>query len=533
MQDNIRIPTSGVMPNDASGKLKAPKPGGSPVENIDPARVTERNSTDNSDQNSGLQFLLNQKSVFQRFISQLQQTPGLSQTLKQVMAGASKGGNVFQSDARLDVLIRQLNAQTQMEPGDILENLRYQDINATKFSGEMFRMFRQLLMREQGRESGEFEAVLGRFLKDYANYFSVPHSMASIVNGLNNVADYMTRSFAEELQKITRQIEGLQMSVESQIEAAAKPDSFTNVSFSREEPALEAGQSTLKLQDFDAEPQSAPADAVDMEKPVRESLRLLKESVLPLLSKYIGKTHDYGRIRTEITQLVDDISRLNITSRDSLLDSMDKLLNYCYYSLHMPLAEVNRMRSILLEQVGNGGAGMTDKNTFASALTRLVQEGSRADRPESERTVFQGIARSLLLDNSVYMPLIHLFLPVTVMDRFLFTELWIGKDAPYEGGTGASEAERTSKIFLTFDISGLGYFEAVLLLSGKKVTADFRCPDSLKKRLPEIQSRISGILHHNGLSAESVSVAGLSKPRNVAEVFPNLYERAGGINVTV
>jgi hypothetical protein len=111
----------------------------------------------------------------------------------------------------------------------------------------------------------------------------------------------------------------------------------------------------------------------------------------------------------------------------------------------------------------------------------------------------------------------------------MFSEIWIGK----EHKKSKHEYEQAYKVFITFDIQNLGYFETVLNLSAKKISMDIFVPGSLSLHMEKIKKDLDALLSKHDIITEGVNVRECVKVRRFNEVFSNLAERKNGVDVTI
>ncbi|WMJ21903.1 hypothetical protein RBG61_07785 [Paludicola sp. MB14-C6] len=474
MQDNIRI-TSPINTNDpTAAKLRAPKEGPQ-LNPIDPNRVNPKNNTEAS-KNESFQFLLNHKSVYNRFIQQLMQTPGLSETLKKVVFDAFvQGERPTRIATTMDPILKELAEKLKLNPDQIVEALKYQNDNQTKYHGPMFDLFRELAKAQKGNQ--EFEQLLGQFLKAYNGYLSMNDTLKSIVANLKTIAQRIPKMYSDQLNTLVERL-----------------------IVDQSENSLESNLSTLK------------------------------NEIIPFLSSYIGKTNDFGRVRDTITLLIHNIARFNMSSKEEVINKFVDLIDYCKFQFDMPDKNIDVLKRIFANEISNPKIPQNDLyDTFAKAIS----EGITSDQSATSKAIYRDISTALLLDNSVFMPLTHLFLPVNYQGTFFFSELWIDKNAKGKPNPETGEVKAAMKLFITFDIKGLGYFEATVLLSDKNADVVLSCPSTLAQSEREIRSNITKIFLNNGISVNSLTTSKGQSPQKIQDVFETLYDRRQGIDVTI
>lgn len=475
MQDNIRV-TTPIQTNDAGLRIRPSKE--SPILNpIDPTRVTPQNGSENSQnaKNDGnFNMLLNHNSVFNRFIQQLAQTPGLSQTLKKIMFDAMVLGEKGTKLVGVDNLLAEMAQKLKMNPQQMVDALTYQSENQTKFTGQMFDMWREILSNNASNK--EFQTLLGHFLKSYNGYFSTMDTLKAIIQNLKNIGSFMPTKYASQLEELTNQLMSTQ-----------------------------------------------PSASLDI------NLSTLKNQIIPFLSRYISDTNDFGKVRDTITLLINNIARLNTSSKEDIINKFVDLLDFCKYHFDLPDSKIDMFKGIFAQRLSDP---QQDKNEMFEMLAKILSEGSGKDQSTTSRTMYKDITNALLMDNSVFMPLSHVFLPLNFNGQFMFSELWIDKDAE---GTNAQTGERISgtKLFVTFDIKGLGYFEATVWISDLKAEIEISYPSTIENKDKEIRNTVSKIFSNNGISLSNLILAKGQPPKRLQDVFHNLYERRNGIDVSI
>ncbi|WP_312693449.1 hypothetical protein [Caproiciproducens sp.] len=476
MPDNLRI-TTPVTTNESINKIPSAKQPDSMVP-IDPSKVLQPNTDKQGNQNSSFDFLLNRNSVFSKFLEQLGETPALSQTLQKIVFETFSRSENIRDSRPVTLLMKQFSAAIKMEqPADILKNLMFQGSNRTKFSGPVFDVMRNLM--NEYPDSG-LEKPLGDFLKAFDGYFSTPEITSAIEKNLSTLVHQIPRPYSKQLQELADQLMTDQ-----------------------------------------------PVNSLDM------NLTLLKEKIIPLLSKYVASTNDFGTARDSITLLVHNIARLNISSHQEVVDKFSSLLDYCKYELNLPDDKMNQIKSMFLKSVTE--ASQKPENQLYDSLMKVLSENLRQSSSSVSQSLYKDTVLSLLLDNSVYMPFTHLLLPVNYNGRFMFSEIWIEKND--DGGKSSSKERgggpKPIRLFLTFDIKALGYFEASIVLSQEKADVQMNCPPALMKNSREISSRISEIFAQNGLSAQSIEFLQENSPSAEKRILKKVYERKNVIDVTV
>ncbi len=472
MPDNIRI-TTPIPLQEGIGRISQLKNPGA-MQGVDASKVAQSN-TGTMGQNEGFEFLLSRNSVFSKFIEQLAQTPELSQNMKKIVLDLF-GKTESARTENLSATMTQLADTMKMEPEDMLTNLEFLGANQTKFSGKAFDTLRELLAQFPTDAAKE---KLAEFLKAYDGFFSIGSTTEAIARELNIMRQQVPMPYSGQLQELTNQL----------------------------------------VTDHPVEN-------------MNQNLTLLKEKIIPFLSSYVSTTNDFGRVRDNITLLVHDLAQLNISSRDELSEKFHSLLDYLRFDLNFSAAKTENIKALFIEHLNQSPE--KPQNAFFESLVRALAEGSQHSPSQLSQSLYKDAVSSMLLDNSVYMPFQHMFLPVNYHGQFMFSEIWIEKDDNAEKKTGyTADAGKTTRMHLTFDIKSLGYFEATIELNQKKAQVRLNCPAELSADTKRISDNITEIFARNGLDADRVDITTGKSPTVSQQILNKIYERKNIVDVTI
>jgi hypothetical protein len=479
MPDNLRITTpiantEGISKPNPAGDLNRPAP-------VNPNRVPRADNNEEAGRQSA-DLLLNRSSVYSQFIRQFQQTPGLDRTLQKLLGDAvlrqSPADGQTAAAQGLPSSLRALAAAIAAGEDGILEGLVSQQEDATLFTGPLFKLLEQI-----SAQSGDpqFDLRLADFLKAYSGFSSAAGTTQAVLTNLKNLKYSIPAPFAKRLSAVMEKLSN-----------------------------------------------GVSSDYVDSD------LAVLKREIIPLLGEYVAKTNDYGKPRDTISMLLHNTAILNESSRENLTVKFGQLLNYCRDSLGLPDMTLDMVRAFFIQETSPGAIKKQDR--FLSALTSLLSRASDGKATDGlDRTALNGVSRSILLDNSVFMPFRHIFLPAEVDGRFLFAQMWIEKTDPDETRKPAvGGAQAPKSVYLSFEIQDLGYFEASVRITGKQVSMKLSCPPAFKGLHGEIRSGISGILRQNGLSPDEVRLSSSGKePQLPHIIMQKIQERKRSVDVSV
>ncbi|MEG2015664.1 MAG: hypothetical protein RR069_01000 [Oscillospiraceae bacterium] len=474
MADNLRI-TTPLTPNDGLGKVRSNREA-DPLATIDPSRIIKKDANTQNPNKNSLDSAFNSNSVFQTFAQRMQQTPALSQTLQKLISGALGQENIQGAAAKgnsVEELLSKLASEIKMDESQMLSNILFQQKYSTTFNSDLFKVLRNI--SGNAEENPEVKDFLGRFLKAYDGYFSSSETFTGIVNQLKNIIQYIPKVYRDEIESL-----------------------INNMNQSTSQEVME------------------------------ENLKILKENIIPLLGKYVIASNDLGETREKIALLVHDISRLNVSTKAEVAERFTELMDFCRFSLNIPQDKLSQLNKLFMKEMIS-----TEKpqNAFMDALMNVLMNNSPDKLSRTGQAMLRETITNLLLDQSAFMPFNHIFLPIQYNGTFMFSEIWVEKDA--EGKKrNKGENPDAKRLFLSFDIQGLGKFKAAIGLIGNNVECQINYPDNLKERGDDVLGNITKIFQNNGFKVSHISYM----PETVqveAEVFRKIYDGRSSIDVTV
>ncbi len=169
-------------------------------------------------------------------------------------------------------------------------------------------------------------------------------------------------------------------------------------------------------------------------------------------------------------------------------------------------------------------------NGWADKFLNMVEYGVKGEAGLENKQVFQNLMNAVLLNESVYMPVLHLMLPLELNGQTMFSEMWIDPDD--ESGAAQGEGKKT-KALLKFDIKDVGFFDAIILYGDGKMDMYLSYPEALADKEKEIQGALEAIMAQNGISFRSLILEKAAEPISISQAFPKIFERKNAVNVTV
>ena len=327
--------------------------------------------------------------------------------------------------------------------------------------------------------SDTVRAGILNFVKRYSDYSSTEHIGRSMVSLLKQISDSLPRSWRGQMAELTGRLEN----------------------------GLQAGNRA-------------------------GNLKLLQSEILPYLGNYISRFHDMGRPRTLLSLLMLHTARYENGAEEGVMQAFRQLGGYGEM-----LAGLNKLDDAALWKLirENDFTRAVAQEQFSGQLAALAERALRGECGADAREAMQELMRALLINESVYLPLRHMILPLEWQGNTMYSEFWVDPDAPDEGQEGSKGEEGGEKIQFLFkmDIASLGFFEMTLAARKDEVDLSVYAPDSVASHAALVEEDLAEILSAHGLTGKRVRVQREEKPLTLTEVFPDLLEGKRSINVKI
>ena len=247
------------------------------------------------------------------------------------------------------------------------------------------------------------------------------------------------------------------------------------------------------------------------------NLQLLRQQIFSLVSGYVGQTHDHGRARELFSTLTLDLIRYENGDELSLVEAFRRLASYDLFSGDLAkLSDDDVLR--LLQETDYFRASEND--LFSDYLTSVTRRAVKGEGDSATQQVFRNIMDSVLINESVYMPLRHVMIPLEWNDRTMFSEMWIDPD-PEENKKGSSRSggERSFLVLIKMDIQELGAFDLLINAKGETASVSLsRIRGGLFRQHPQGHRRHFGAKRpqarrhqRNGYEKARNDISGISK----------------------
>ena len=466
-------PTNPVPGYDPSPvKVQPPTPGDTSIQNIvDTTRVTRPDQRTDQQDNGDAAAAARYDSNFMTFLQRLRNAQSLPETFMRVLQWQSMISSGIQSGFASEM--SQFLEFLRMDEAELLQFLQNQMQSSSRFAGALFDMLRQAY---SGTQSGLLQSDILQFLRRYSDFSSTGHLEGKILRTVEEMTYSLPSKWANQVSDILAKLQN----------------------------GVSAGDRA-------------------------GNLALLREQLFTLLSRYVSLTHDHGRARGLLSMLTLDVARYENGSEDALLQSLRHLSSNGV--LPKQLAELSDSELLQILRDTDYFKAAQD-NSFADRLASLTNQALQGQGGANAQEAFHNILAALLINESVYMPIKHLMLPLDWNGKMMFSELWVDPDADH-GTRDVSDGNGTLRILLKMDVESLGAFDVLINSRRENVSLQVACPKSVAAFTGEMAQALSGILTRNGLTVEQVSVQEMKRPLAVSEVFPKLLERMGGVNVKV
>ncbi len=438
--------------------------------------VTDLNKVTRSDgrsSNTDFQenrFLLNPNSNFNGFLKILKNMPSTTELMSRVMFFQLNELVTSGINENFAEEISSFLEMIKMSQDDLYGFIKAQGEASAKFSGEFFDVLRSILSQSN---SNELNLRILDLLKKYNDITSNKHILSNIFNDISNIASNLTLKYRESLMEIAEKL---------------------NFGASLEDTA--------------------------------KNLEILKKEIIPFLSKYIKTTNDFGIIRDFITSLTLNTARYENSSLEGFIGAFESLIGYNVVKKSFGEMNVNEFLEALIKSQDKG----MEAGNLNEKFLNILERGIRGELGYENIDIFKGILSSMIINESVYMPFLHIMLPLNVDGQMMFSEIWVDSDE--ESDKNESE-ERKSKLLIKFDIKDVGFFDLIILHQGGNIDMQIFCPEKIHKFDKAVKIGLKEILERNGLKAGLISVERGGTPVSISEVFPKIYERKNIINVRI
>ena len=439
----------------------------------DPTRVTRSdNRTEQQGAGSDGSGALRFDSNFVTFLQRMSETPGLAQTMGDLLRMYQ--GRVVSSglEEGIAVEMSSLLEMLKMDEKEFAAFFKQQMQLGNRFTGPLFSILREAY----GSSNSEaLKANILQFLKRYSDYSSSAHIQGNLLRTLTRLTRAIPATYGNQLLSMVSELQ----------------------------EKMGAGDRS-------------------------GALKLLQGSIMPFLASYTSRTNDMGLSRMLISMLALDVARFENGSKEGLLQSFHQLS--AHGSIRERLGDLSD--EALMKLIDSGGfAKAAGKDAFAEQLARTAQRAIRGGAGTEAQESFRNIISAFLVNESVFMPLNHMILPLLWNGRMAFSEVWVDPDAEENLKQGRGERENVIRFLFKIDIQELGFFDMVLTCQRDNVDVQLFCPESVAPFTDLMGGDLAQILKDNGLQANNVQVQPMQAPLPISSVFPQIFRGGSGVDV--
>lgn len=470
MVDLLKV-TTPLTGQESLGRTKLNSPREDNILSIpDPSKVTKTNSQSVYSERQAGQFSPNLKSNFEEFLQLMRSTPDMTEGFSKIFF--TRLGSIVNSGMGQGIseeMSTYMDMLKMTEP-ELLNFVKEGQGAAVKFNGVFFDMLRYLL---KGNVSNDLKGSILDFLRKYDSLTGGNHILNNMVSNLKNVAVRIPQSVSTQLSTLVDKL-------------VISPENGAN----------------------------------------EKNVDILKNEIVPLLAKYMSRARDFGPVRDIISMFVLNLARYEMGTKESFSQSFRTLVGYAEVQSQLegvPMADLEQF--MLSNKVPEAAHATVDK------LIQVITKGVNGEAGYENKQIFQNILNSALVNESVYMPLVHIMLPADINGKLFFSEMWV--DPNHEQGNKREGGQGFVKMLIKFDIKDLGYFEMILLAQGDKVDMELLYPERLEPLQNKIREELQVIMERNDLSFQSLFLGKCEEPKSISQVFPKIYEGRNVVNVTI
>ncbi len=466
----VTVPVNGYE-NSNYQRPNAPKTADPAIQGpITPDKVSKPDARSDSAQEQNVAMKFRYESNFENFMRQINTMPSLSQELSRFFLEMS--ATYAQSGLSGDFAeqIASFIEMTKLSAEELLAFMRNAGGASVRFNGAFFTLLNQAM---QNSQSLEFRQSVLEFLRRYVDMAEGSHILNNIKTTLDQIGIRMFAPHKDALSELAGQMR-----------------------------YFGGGEGA--------------------------NLSTLKDGIMPLLNRYISSFHDRGDLRELVAMLASYVSRLENGGQDRVMDAFLQLMRF--QSMQQTFADFDP--ALLFTVLQNTEFEKTGREqSWMKGLTDMIESGLASNASAETKEVLKNLMQSILLNESVYMPVLHMMLPMTVEERLTFCEMWIDPDA--DAKNRAETGANTVQGLVKFDIAQLGFFDLFFINKGDDLKMQIGCPEGLYDDIDTIREDIKKIVATHGYYADELFVDCTTESIPISEAFPKIFERENSINVSI
>lgn len=438
---------------------------------VNPDKVVRADSRAEYGNERGVRREISYESNFGNFVQTLDSLPRVGEIMSKMlfsgMANIVEAGIGQGAVDEIQALLQML----EMNPEQLKEFVKNQMNGANKLQGSLFDLLRGV-MKDAG--SVELKAEILNFLKKYNDMSSGKHIMENIKGELREIEEYMFRSEKEQLRHLMSRL---------------LPHKSGNV---------------------------------------ERNTETLKEEIIPFLGKYVADTKNTGKLRDLATLVAFNTSRYENGKLDGVVEAFKRLSDFAAFRKYFNDMSREDIKNLFQNVDFDRAAG---KTPWADKLLDMLRMGVEGKAGLENKEDFMSLIHGMVVNESVYMPVLHAIFPFILDGTPVFSEIWV--DPEDSSGENGEAEEKGVKLLLKFDMKEVGFFDIFCYYGEGKVDMLLHYPENLAKREKEIREGISDILKKNGMEVRYLTVEQGKDSIPVSAAFPQIYERRNSVNVTI
>lgn len=399
------------------------------------------------------------------FLRELTENINLPKEMETVLFGEAAMALSRDKEEIKDAL-QELYSSIEMESAEDLKSyLQTQQKSQIKFSGNLFNNLRGML---KDNISPSLRTAIMNFAKSYNDYTSSGHFLNQLETIAGDIDKLLLPSFQGEFEDLLSQMN------------------------------FKEGMGENKA-----------------------NSSLINNQIIPFLSNYISRTHDYGSVRNAAIMFILYAVKYENGSEEILEKAKNALMSNSDFRLLFKGDPEEAFSESMKAADGKS------QNNFPKLFNQLLLAGAEGKAGTEHISHFRDVLRGLLVNESVYMPLQHLVIPFRYEDKDVMSEMWVGQDAKDTSGG------KLTKMLLKFNIQGLGNFELISGISDMRVDMNLYMPEELMDKQKDVEGVVSTILRRNGLSVANIGIYQKTRDFKIQEVFPEIKDSEKGLNVRI
>jgi hypothetical protein len=276
------------------------------------------------------------------------------------------------------------------------------------------------------------------------------------------------------------------------------------------------------------EAQSA-AKAQQAPLPQKDAVAVLKNNLLPLLGEIVVKYYQNEKMRDTVMVVVHNMVRLDQGTPESLEAAVQTLAKELHHLANLP----KNFDKQLLELVKqNAIDAKTTPNEVIAKITDVVEQALL--QPGANPAVLrqaENMLISMIQNQSSLMDILHFVIPFETPLGNVFSEFYV--DPETDERVKGSAGDKSHKIFISVETEAHGQFELCFLSTGEQVDFSMWCPEGLVESLKGMKRYLANIMQAHGYQMHGFAVDKMRAEHNVAEVFPRLLDKKGGMDVHI